>query len=179
MQNDYFRKHAFAELLHARYEDRLCRWFVGLGTPRDQAFDLAQDMFLKLYRTQLGGYDSGQPFHSYLFAAARNLWIDMVHRRRAPRAIDQLEERPAPPSDVAEVVALQEQTGWALARVPAPHREVLLLSMVGNEPGAIARQLGRPVRAVYQHLFKARQAMAEHLGIVRPPSVRGRKPKGA
>jgi RNA polymerase sigma-70 factor (ECF subfamily) len=178
IQKDFFRKLAFVALLHDRYEEKLIRWFVGFGTKGDQAFDLAQEIYLRLYRSGLKGYDPERVFEAYLFAIARNLWIEKVCRKRKqPQVTCCLGDVPARDTTTVETAELEAAIEQALDRLPASYREMLGWSIQGDEPAEIARRLGIPIKTVYAQLFKARKKMAEQLGVPWPCSGRGRPRK--
>lgn len=85
---------AFAELV-ARYESRLVRLMRTIGPRSDQAEDLAQETFLRLYRAR-HRYTAGAKFSTYLFTIAGNV------ARNAARTLNrrhELRESDAPASD--------------------------------------------------------------------------------
>jgi RNA polymerase sigma factor (sigma-70 family) len=176
VQMDFFRRGAFEELLPGRYQHRLYRWFHGRGTAPDLAGDLVQEMYLKLYRDRLRKYDPTGPFGAYLFVASRNLWIDKVVRpqsERTPGHLDQVACLCSPLEDKA-VAELQERIDKGMSSLPEGYRKVLEQSMGGAQPEEIGSRLGLPLATVYRKLFRARQRLAEILGIPRPRSNRTR-----
>jgi RNA polymerase sigma-70 factor (ECF subfamily) len=62
---------AFTELV-AEYQDRLIGVLIHLLRDRDAAEDLAQDVFLRVYRAR-GGYEPTARFSTWLFRIANNL----------------------------------------------------------------------------------------------------------
>jgi RNA polymerase sigma factor (sigma-70 family) len=75
------------EALVARVLPRLLGYFRHLGADRALAEDLAQDVFLKLYRGRRT-YTQRARFMTYLLHVARNHWIDVYrHRRLGPTVL--------------------------------------------------------------------------------------------
>jgi len=62
---------AFEELMH-RYQDRLVRLMVHLVSRRDMAEDLAQEIFLRVYRSR-HRYVPGSKFSTWLYTIAHNV----------------------------------------------------------------------------------------------------------
>lgn len=62
---------AFEELV-TRYQDRLVRVLEHLGPRRDMAEDLAQEVFLRVYRARKR-YEPGAKFSTWLFTIANNV----------------------------------------------------------------------------------------------------------
>ncbi len=75
------------ERLVSRYRDRLVNFFDGMCNDRALAEDLAQDVFIKLFRARDRYRPSGK-FSSYLFTIARNHWYDYLRKeKRTPDAL--------------------------------------------------------------------------------------------
>jgi RNA polymerase sigma-70 factor (ECF subfamily) len=175
----FFEAAAFAELFRNRYEDRLLRWFRRWGAEQNAVFDLTQEVFLKFRQNGLRSYNPDWPFSSYVYTAAHNLWVAREYRRRRPALTNSLDAHPAP-GGVVEEVERREAEGRlaaALARLPAELRAVAELLFDGVSAHEAARRLGTTVKRVYGRAHRARRRLAEALGIHRPRSNRGRKPK--
>jgi len=79
------------ERLVERHKDRLVNFFYGMCNDRALAEDLAQDVFVKLYRYR-DRYEPSGKFTSYMFTIARNHWYDhlrKVKRRPDPVSLEQ------------------------------------------------------------------------------------------
>ena len=163
----------------------LLRFFQRHGASLGEAEDLAQEVFLKLYRSA-PTYSAQSRFSSYVLRVARNAWIDR-RRRRAVRpegpSLDEaaagsaslLEILPATGQEVgrgAEVREERERVQAALAHLPESHAVVVELALVQGRPYAeISELLGIPVGTVKSRVFHAlrklrdrflaREAMAE------------------
>ena len=83
---------AFEELMR-RYQDRLVTVLDHLVGSRDQAEDLAQDVFLRIYRSRKT-YVPGAKFSTWLFTIANNVASNARRRRSRHKEIN-LDSRPA------------------------------------------------------------------------------------
>lgn len=80
---------AFEELVH-RYQNRLVQLLEQLAPRRDMAEDLAQDVFLRIYRARKS-YEPGAKFSTWLYTIAGNVAKNALrsnHRRREVRETD-------------------------------------------------------------------------------------------
>jgi RNA polymerase sigma-70 factor, ECF subfamily len=177
-QKRFFPGEAFTELYN-RYWQRVGCWVARLGVEANEAFDLAQGVFLNFYRLRLHTYHPEQSFEAYLRRAARNWWIAKVSRRRRPDLTPDLDTGPAPGrvEDEACHRELQARVSRALARLPDEQRRVMELTLEGQQPADIAPVLGIATLRVCRLLWKARNTLAEELNVSRPPTNRGRKPR--
>ncbi len=167
----------FAELVE-RYQARLVNYLVRLMRNSDDAHDLAQEVFVRVYQA-LDRFDPSYRFSTWLFRVAQNAAIDQIRRRRfrlvpiatgggeseegrweidlpdgAPSALEKLEER----ERGSEVRA-------AIDALPWEYRELILLRHYGElayDEIAAAKQM--PLGTVKNKLFRARQMMKSILG---------------
>lgn len=158
---------ALFEAFVERESATLHRFFLRLGAGRQEAEDLVQEVFLKLYRSA-PSYDARSAFGAYALRVARNAWIDRRRRRGVRpegRSLDELElagEGGAPASDgpdptlPAERREEVERVGRALAQLSPAHAEVVELALVQGLPYAqIAEVLDIPVGTVKSRVFHA------------------------
>ena len=73
---------AFSKLVHA-YQDRLTTIFSHMTQNQETAEDLAQDVFMRVYRAR-HGYQPNAKFSTWLFRIANNLAIN-AHRNKTRR----------------------------------------------------------------------------------------------
>lgn len=79
---------------YRRYRTRVLSFLLHMGVGFEQADDMAQDVFLRIWRGAARYRRTGK-CESYLFAAAANAWRD--HRRREKlRSATSLEDQPEP-----------------------------------------------------------------------------------
>ena len=174
------------EALVARVLPRLLGYFRHLGADAASAEDLAQDVFLKLYRGRKT-YTRRARFTTYLLHVARNHWIDVYrHKRLSPTAVstdaptgrggDEAESlgatlagRSGDPSTGADQEALRAGLELALARLEDGQREVFVLAHVhGLRYEEIALVLEVPVGTVKSRVHTATRQLRrllEALGI--------------
>jgi RNA polymerase sigma-70 factor (ECF subfamily) len=168
------------EVLVERYRLRLFRFVQRFTNDAEDARDVTQDVFLKVYGA-LDSYDSRYKFSTWLFRIAGNAAIDHLRRRRiralplelAPdeegseRRVDPKETRPDPYEDLARR-RLRTALDEAIERLPDDYRELISLRHYGELPyEEIAELKGMPLGTVKNKLFRARQALRDLL----PPNV--------
>src|SRR5437879_6034951 len=73
---------AFSKLV-TTYQDRLTTIFLHMTQNQESAEDLAQDVFMRIYRAR-NGYQPTAKFSTWLFRIANNLAIN-AHRKKAKR----------------------------------------------------------------------------------------------
>jgi RNA polymerase sigma factor (sigma-70 family) len=187
VQKRFLRKEVCTELFR-RYEHRLIAWFSRWRFSRwgtaDEALDLTQEMFLKLYRKGLAKYDPSRPFCSYLRSAAYHLWVARERGRPRPVLRNDFENVPAPGGvhqnpvwDELEMFEAKARLERALKQLPEGLSAVLELCLDGLSADEIVNRLNVTKQQVYRRLHRARGLLAELLGIELAPSNWGRKPK--
>jgi RNA polymerase sigma factor (sigma-70 family) len=149
--------------------------YIARRLGRDAADDLVAEIFLAAFLRR-GRYDATRgDARPWLYGIATRL-IGR-HRRdevRFFRAIARTGVDPAvaPLADeVADRVAAQAVSGRlavAIAELPAPQRDVLLLTASGLGYAEIAEALGIPVGTVSSRLVRARQKVRGSAGVVNP-----------
>ena len=141
----------------------------------DEAEDLTQEIFVKLFRA-LGTYDRRASFETWLTRVSRNLCIDRYRRRRReaerftdevdPDTIqmDELVSRPDATLEKRDQVAMVRR---ALAKLPDMYREAVALRDVHDlSYEAIAQRLQLPEGTVKSRINRGRRELARHLRIL-------------
>ena len=163
-------------LLVDRYKLRLFR-FVSryLGDPED-ARDVTQEVFLKLY-SALDSFDPRYRFSTWAFRIAGNAAIDHLRRRRIRaiplelpaddesdrRSIDPVDGKPDPLEELSRT-RLREALDLAIEKLPDDYRELISLRHHGELAyEEIAELKGMPLGTVKNKLFRARQALRDLL----------------
>jgi RNA polymerase sigma-70 factor (ECF subfamily) len=140
-------------------------------TNRDDASDLAQDIFVRLFETR-GRWPDGPEFLPWMFQLARNRAVDFIRRRQARRASAAvaLDEAPplADPGDSPETHAITESRRTrllaALRKVSTTAREVIVLRHVhGLSIEETAAVLGLPIGTVKSRANRGRAELAREL----------------
>jgi RNA polymerase sigma-70 factor, ECF subfamily len=158
-----------------RYQSRLVNYLFRLLRNVDDAHDLAQEVFVKIFQV-LDRYDPRFKFSTWLFRVAQNAAIDQIRRRRlklvSMRQEDdegegrdwdlQTPER-GPYGDMRNRErgdAIQE----AIDALPWEYRELIMLRHFGELPyEEIAVLKEMPLGTVKNKLFRGRQMLKERL----------------
>jgi RNA polymerase sigma-70 factor, ECF subfamily len=180
---------AFTELV-LRYQNRLLTVLEHLVGSREQAEDLAQDVFVRVFKARLR-YEPEAKFSTWLFTIANNVASNALRsrsRRRevgvpegngadsAPLALDQLAKAasglmPARALDKAEQA---EMVRSAVAALSERQRMALLLAKFeGMSYQDIAQTMNLSVQAIKSLLSRARVNLKE---ILTPYVERGIRP---
>lgn len=149
----------------------LCYRFTG---QRQEAEDLTQEVFLRVFRT-LDSYDAAQgSFGVWLHRVGRNLLIDYYRATRKQRLtvsledeLPHLEERPAaapPPDRTVALGELSHMLQQALTRLSPELREaVILRDLQGLEYREISDVLGIPEGTVKSRINRGRAELGRLL----------------
>lgn len=167
------------EVLVRRYQERLVGVLTHLIGDADEAQDLAQDVFLRIYRARKG-YRPRAKFSTWLFTIANNAAAN--HRRGKGRrptvALDAgtdsqplrpAAERVAAPDGTASgqirQAELAELVREAVEELGDDQRMAVLLNKFEDMPYAeIAEIMGRSEAAIKSLLARARGQLRERLG---------------
>lgn len=125
-----------------------------------QADDLVQEAILRALRAE-AQWDPATSLRAWLFHILRNAFLEQLRRRgRESRALERL---PPPPPRPAEQEAHGEMADLtrAMAKLPAPQREALILvgahGMSHDEAAAVC---GVPVGTMKARVARARASLA-------------------
>ena len=167
---------ALSELM-ARHGQRLFHYLIRLLQNQDEASDLAQEAFVRVYLNR-AKFDPRQKFSTWLYAIATHLARDRQRWRarhptvsldaeNASTETDFKEALPASgltPSETLLAGERSEQVRRAVAQLPEDLRTTLVLSEFEERPQAeIAAILRCSVKAVEMRLYRARQTLRERL----------------
>lgn len=125
----------------------------------DEAHDLAQEIFVKLYRN-LGRFDSERPFEPWFWKLAANTTIN-YRRKRVPLPAEQSGETADPDSTLQghDPALIQ-----ALAQLDPAYRMPILLHYYSDLPlEQVALTLNLSVPAIKSRLHRARAQLRNHL----------------
>lgn len=152
-----------------RYGDKVYGVAYRLTGNADDAADLAQDVFVRVFRN-LHRYEPGT-FDGWLYRITKNLFLDTVRRRSRVRleALPEEEWRtPASqepgPADVVERRTLEARLEQGLAALSDDFRlAVVLCDVEGLTYEEIAEVTGWPLGTVRSRIHRGRRALREHL----------------
>jgi len=157
------------ETLILRHESRVLRVLRYLGIPREDREDLAQDVFLRVFRG-LAGFRPGFVFEAWLYRVTVNAAFDHrageARRTRLLQPIEegteQLASSGVPSQDTAD---LKSRLEAALSALTERERAVFVLKEIeGLDTSQVARGLGLNEITVRRHLGRARERLKRLLG---------------
>jgi RNA polymerase sigma-70 factor, ECF subfamily len=136
---------------------------------RDEARDLAQDVFVRVYRN-LDRYRPGT-FEGWLYRITKNLFLDRVRRRNRVRVEPLPEEEWRQPSDVTPGPAERIESGLlrgdlerALQDLPPLFRTAIVLCDVqGLSYEEVAQATGWPLGTVRSRIHRGRRLLRRRL----------------
>lgn len=167
--------------LFNRYYRSVFAYLVGCGFPRDQARELAQEVFLRVYR----GMDQyrGEAEWTFLQKTARNLVYNEIRDRKTQKragVVVSFEDLPyqtakdpwtgqAPPSpeedllEREETAQQQKRLREAIAELPEGIRQCLLLRLSGLKYRQIQQRMSISMDTVKSRLHEARNKLRARL----------------
>lgn len=160
-----------------RYQARVVAHVVRMVGSREDALDLAQEIFLKVFQA-LDRYNPEFKFSTWLFRIAGNAAIDHLRKRR-PRTVPLEIADPESRTGVSAIehespgldpygelrnVERGEAISRAIADLPLEFRELITLRHFGGlSYEEIARLKNMPLGTVKNKLFRARVVLKERL----------------
>jgi RNA polymerase sigma-70 factor (ECF subfamily) len=150
------------EILLPRYRDRVFRLAVGMLRNRAEAEDVAQDIFLRLWRA-LPGYTGRASLSTWIYAISRNTCLSQIRARRSQVSLDDPDVKyeraiAAPYADDSAVVSVTQM----LESLPPRYRQVVtLFYMEDKSCEQTAAVLELPVGTVKALLHRARRRMID------------------
>jgi RNA polymerase sigma-70 factor (ECF subfamily) len=167
-------KNAFGELYNI-YRDRLYRFIFFKVSSAEEAGELTNDVFFKVWRfIQNGGEITS--FAALLYSTARNAVSDYYRQRGAPIIsadyLENLEDPQVAAEDLEQVeIALEKEFDEnrlleALKRIKDEYREVLVMRYLDGLPFAeIAQALGKTEGNVRVLLHRAVQMLKKKISL--------------
>ena len=160
-------REAFATL-YRRWSRRVMSYAYRSLSDKGEAEDVVQETFLSVYRAA-SRYRSCERFGAYLFRIAGNA-VRSRCRKKWPTPLDFPEEEDdSPLAETGENWTLfeeRERIESALATLPQPQREALLLAVTGGlSYREIALQEGVSEDAVAARICRARKALRKVLSV--------------
>ena len=161
-------------LLVERYQRELIGFFFHQCWDQLVAEELAQDVFVNVYRSR-ARYVPTARVRTYLYRIAHNLWIDHLRRQRRHLSLDATygEDGPSLGADLAAPAVgdagrdtrIRDRVQQALELLPAGQREVFVLANnQGLKYQEISGILGIPEGTVKSRMHHAVRALRDELG---------------
>ncbi len=164
------------ECLVGRYQGRLVNYLYRFLHNLDDAHDLAQEVFFKIYEA-LDRFDPRYRFSTWLFRVAQNAAIDRIRKRRLSvvsihRPDDQdgdggdwqLPSRDPSPYQDSRNLERGNAIRDAIESLPWEYRELIQLRHYAElSYDEIAKMKSMPLGTVKNKLFRGRQLLKENL----------------
>jgi RNA polymerase sigma-70 factor, ECF subfamily len=152
-----------------RYADTVYTMAYRLTGDRDEARDLTQDVFVRVYRN-LDRYRPGT-FEGWLYRITKNLFLDRMRRRARvrmePLPDEEWRQPPEPdpgPAERVEAGVLRGDLEAALQQLPPTFRAaVVLCDVQGLSYEEIAESTGWPIGTVRSRIHRGRRALRQLL----------------
>ncbi len=162
-------RRAFEDLFR-RYTPPLVNFLARMVPERDRAEELAQEVFLRIYRAR-DRYEPKARFSTWLFSIAHNLALNELsrsYRKREGPLEDRVAERMQDPQPGAEERLEGKRAATAiegaLASLPERQRAALLLCVEqGLRYAEIAEVLGASRASVKSLIHRARESLLVRL----------------
>ena len=159
-------KESFDQIFRRFYKPltRFCIRFVGDG---DQAAEIVQDLFVKLW-TSREKLTFNTSFESYMLRSVRNSAITYINKERAHTGVNERiytdESDATDPSETLQSNNLEASYQKVLATMPEKRREVFLASRFdGLKYTEIAEKMGLSQKTVEAHMSAAIKQLREGL----------------
>jgi len=163
-------------LLVSRWEKRVYNYLLRITGHREDALDLAQDVFLKAYQN-LRKLDDPQRFAPWLYRIAHNEAYSLFRKRRPETDVDELEPEGTETGITVGgtsvfPVELSLAVAGALARLSPDQREAVVLKIYqGFKFEEMAEILECPVSTVKSRLYTALELLKNELAPVKTRGV--------
>jgi len=164
------------DTLVRRYQQRIYRLAYRLTQDAEEANDLAQEVFVRVYE-RLHTFRQEATFQPWLYRVATNWCLNALKKRRPPHlsletgastdgeeASLEIPDEAADPARAVETTALQAEVRRAMATLPPKYRMVVVLRHAeGLSYEEIAATLQLPLGTVKTHLFRAKDLLRKRL----------------
>ncbi len=167
------------EKLVARYQNKIIGYSARMLGDQDEAEDVAQEVFIKAYRS-LDSFRGDAQFSTWIYRIATNLCIDRIRaRKRRPQQAYSLDEpmdkdedkggreiadSSAEPTREVEREELRRRVREVMSEMPEKMRTILVMcDMQGMAYDEIAKVLDCPIGTVKSRLFHARADLGRRL----------------
>jgi RNA polymerase sigma-70 factor (ECF subfamily) len=153
------------------YHKKVYRIAYGVIREREEALDIVQEVFIKLFRS-IQNFKGKSHFYTYLYRMAMNTAIDHARKVKKSPAISLNEDGFIEPSDGVEKrpdsllldKELEERVKQALEMLPVDQKAAFIFREVeGLSYGEIAEAMGCSIGTVMSRLHYGRKRMQDFL----------------
>jgi RNA polymerase sigma-70 factor (ECF subfamily) len=157
---------AFGELVD-RYKDLVYAMVWRLTSDRGQVDDLAQEVFLKVYRG-LPYFRGDARLSTWIYRIVANVCSEARGRTRVEVPLDPGGDgrriEPASQDEAFAGIEVRDRIEKALAQLPEPYRMIVAAHhLQGMQYEALAEALNMPLGTVKTHLHRAKRRLREIL----------------
>lgn len=167
-------REAFNELV-LRYQDQVVNFSYSMLSNREDAYDAAQEIFIKVYKN-IGTFEEKSSFVTWLYKICSNVCKDLLRKRQVRSnviSIDtgdydddrmDIEDTRYTPECALEQSEAQKRVRMALSLIKAEYREIITycdIQQKSYEEAAAILQC--PVGTVKSRLNRARMALKQRL----------------
>lgn len=154
-----------------RYHRRVYRIAYGVVREREDALEIVQEVFIKLYRS-IKNFKGKSNFYTYLYRIAMNTAIDHSRMKKPSYSLPKDDERNLELSNGAEKrpdhilmqKELEERVNLAMDRLPPDQKAVLIFREIeGLSYYEIAETMGCSIGTVMSRLHYGRKRLRELL----------------
>ncbi len=164
-RNDAFR------ILVERYQKQIFALAYRLGGDHDEAQDMAQEAFVRIYQ-ELAKFDCSRRFFPWMYRVAHNTCVNLLHKRpKDTTSLDTIFDAAeadaggiVDPSRQTEEKELHDVLNEALQTLPENYRLPLIMKYLENMSyQEISQHLGLPVSTIETRLFRGRKMLKDFL----------------
>jgi len=153
---------AFEELIN-RYKNLVFSIILKRTNDKEEANDLAQDIFLKIYKN-LASYSSEFKFSTWVMRITTNHIIDFHRKRRAETLPLETAATVAAPGDSPEESLIRREESQRLQRIveelPAMYKlPIIMYHQKGMSYQEISEKINEPLSKVKNRIFRGRKIM--------------------
>lgn len=154
-----------------QYQKKVYRIAYGVVREREDAHDVVQEVFIKLFRS-IKNFRGKSQFYTYLYRMAMNTALDHVRKMKKTRATSLDEEGSPQPADEIEDrpehnlyrKELEEKLKEALDKLPADQKATLIFREIEElSYQEIAETMGCSIGTVMSRLHYGRKKLQELL----------------
>ena len=154
------------EALVQEYHAKVFSLCMGLVSNREDALDLTQEVFIKIYRSA-SSFKGDSKLSTWIYRVVQNTCVDFLRRERRYTAVplpDVLTDTSPSPYEITAAAEDREKVRSALLSLPADYKSALLLrEYEGLSYSEIADVLGISEGTVKSRISRARAALAKKL----------------
>ncbi len=159
------------ERLVGKHHDLVFSVVRGIMGQRDEVEDVAQEIFIKIYRN-LAGFRGEARLSTWIYRIARNEAINALSRSRPEfEALDESKGHPSrerSPDEQIERRHAKRVIDELLAALDENHRIVIELRYMGEKSYVeIAETMDIPIGTVKTYIYRAKAAMKKRLSVIR------------